>query len=411
MEEKEKLAPDNPQENLNQELNLPKETTKKTGSKGCLIGSIAIFSAIIGAVIGAVIAALLVPMIFGVSPLDIIRGESFEDLIQRKTVTRRIKKATGDSTTSAVIAVSEKVRPSVVNVRTRKLGTDPFHADLPMSESEGSGVIFREDGYVVTNNHVVENADEIWLSLVGDKDVKGEVVGRDAEVDIALIKVDKKNLPAAELGSSSDLIVGELAVAIGSPFSFEDSVTSGIISGLNRTLPVKDRTYTGLIQTDAAINPGNSGGALCNEEGKVIGINTVIASTSGGHQGIGFAVPIDVVESVAKQLMKTGKASHPFVGVMLADVTESVKKQHDLSVDKGAIIAEVSKDTPADKAGLKPKDVIIAFDGKSIEDANQLIALIRQKKVGDKVKLTYVRGKERKTVVLVLAEKPQKYLK
>ncbi|HEY4686870.1 MAG TPA: trypsin-like peptidase domain-containing protein, partial [Candidatus Subteraquimicrobiales bacterium] len=236
-------------------------------------------------------------------------------------------------------------------------------------------------------------------------------VGRDPETDLAVVKINKKDLPAAELGSSSDLRVGELVVAIGSPFGFEHTVTVGVVSALNRnvTIPGEDQvqTYTDLIQTDAAINPGNSGGALTNASGQVIGVPSLIFSASGGSQGVGFAIPINLAKDVAEQLIKTGEAVHPYIGIVGTTVDKDVAKQFNLSVEEGAMINRIASNTPADKAGMKAGDVVTTFDGKPIKTMDDLIAAIRAKKVDDKVKLTFVRGKDKKEVELTLAEKPR----
>ncbi|MDP3014633.1 MAG: trypsin-like peptidase domain-containing protein, partial [Candidatus Subteraquimicrobiales bacterium] len=236
------------------------------------------------------------------------------------------------------------------------------------------------------------------------------VIGKDYETDIAVVKVDMRGLSAAKLGSVKDLEVGELVVAIGSPYGFEHSVTAGIVSALYRQLTVPSGaeyvTFTDLIQTDAAINPGNSGGALCNAKGEVVGINTLIYSETGGYQGIGFAIPIDTAKDVADQLIKEGKVSRPFIGVSGENVNKEVAREYGLSVERGALIIQVYPDTPAEKAGLKRRDVVIKFDDKTIESMDDLIAAIRTRKVGDEVTIVFLRDNKQLSVKVTLTEKP-----
>ncbi|MFH1737064.1 MAG: trypsin-like peptidase domain-containing protein, partial [Actinomycetota bacterium] len=307
-----------------------------------------------------------------------------------------------------VVAVAKKVTPSVVNISANTTMSDQFHNNVP-AESLGSGVIFNADGYIITNNHVVEGAKEIVVTI-GNDDMTAQLVGGDQETDIAVIKVDKKNLPAAEFGSSKGLKVGQLAVAVGSPYGFEHSVTSGVVSGLNRTVTDEQsggQTYTNLIQTDASINPGNSGGALADDLGKVIGINTLIYSPSGASAGLGFAIPIETAKSVANQIIEKGTVTHPYIGIRGQTVDEELTAQYSLPVDKGAIIVEVVKDGPADKAGLLKDDIIVTFNGEKVEDMPGLVAAIRNRDIGTQVKIGYYRGKDLKEAEITLADKPK----
>jgi S1-C subfamily serine protease len=360
-------------------------------------------SALVGLLIGGLIMLLAISVVAGVSPGDLLSGsiKGEPSALQKITITpKRLS-------TDVVVAVSKKMQPSVVNVRTTEVITDLFHEGREV-KGVGSGVIFRDDGYVITNFHVVEGATDIFVTI-GNEDVKGQVVGGDRDTDIAVIKIPRKGLPAAEFGSSKDLQVGELVVAIGSPFGFEHTVTSGIISALHRTITTEDqaaRTYTDLIQTDAAINPGNSGGALANEKGQVVGINTLIFSPSGASAGLGFAVSIETAKDVANQLIEKGRASHPFMGITGQDVDENLARRLKLSVKEGAIIVSVASGSPADKVGLKKNDVIVTFEGKPVKNMNDLIAAIRAKNIGDTVTIEYVRDSKRDKVSLTIAEKP-----
>jgi len=366
--------------------------------------------AFISSLIGGVIGTFLVPAMLGVNPIDYLKGNAGSDSGGR--VIYRGKGTYSGLSTDPVISVADKVQPSVVNIRTKSVMSDQYHEDVKVS-GQGSGVIFRKDGYIITNNHVIEDAKEIWVTIGTDKDVRGVVVGTDNETDLAVIKVDRKDLQVADWGSVKDLKVGELAIAIGSPYGFERTVTAGIISALNRTVTFPGdngssaKTYTNLIQTDAAINPGNSGGALCDNDGRIIGINTLIYSQTGGYDGIGFAIPIDTARNVADQLIKTGKATHPYIGILGTTVDKDYAETHSLKIEEGAIIAEVLKGSPSDKAGLKKGDIITKLDDEEINDMESLIVSVRNRKVGDKVKVTYYRDNKSQTAELELAEKPK----
>jgi serine protease Do len=248
------------------------------------------------------------------------------------------------------------------------------------------------------------------VTLYNGEEIRGKVVGRDPENDIAVVKIEKENLPAADLGSIEDVKVGDLAVAIGSPFGFDYTVTAGVISALNRTISTQDEsgnplTLTDMIQTDAAINPGNSGGALCNKDGKVIGINTLIYTRSEGFQGIGFAIPIDTAVHVAEQLISKGKVEHPFIGITGTSLTSEMRVRGSYPVKKGAVVVQVLSGTPADKAGLRRGDVIIEFDGKKIKSMDDLVSEVRKRRVGERVEITIVRGKKKLTLELTIGEK------
>lgn len=389
----------------------PKAQSAKKGFSTLSVAFLLICIAFISACIGAAISTLLVTFTLGVDPISILKGEGLK-AIPIERVIYRGKARSGSISTDPITSVAKDVQPSVVNIRTKSAASNLFHEDL-MVDGQGSGVIFRKDGYIITNNHVIQNAKEIWVTIGTDKDVSGTVVGTDSETDLAVVKVDRKDLQVADLGSVKDLQVGELAIAMGSPFGFERTVTAGIISALNRTVTFSSgadsgtKTYTNLIQTDAAINPGNSGGALCDADGRVIGINTLIYSQTGSYEGIGFAIPIDTARNVVNQLIEKGEASHPYIGILGTTVDKDYAEQHKIELDYGAIIAETVKSGPADKAGMKKEDIIIEFDNEEIKDMESLIVAIRNKDVGDKVKVVFVRNEKEKTVELTLAEKPK----
>ena len=254
----------------------------------------------------------------------------------------------------------------------------------------GSGFIIDPNGVLLTNAHVVADADEVRVKLPDRREFKGKVVGIDTTTDIAVVKIDAKGLPAVKIGDPAKTRVGEWVVAIGSPFGFENTVTAGIVSATSRSLP--EGSYVPFIQTDAAVNPGNSGGPLFNMRGEVIGINSQIYSRSGGFQGIAFAIPIDAAINVEQQLLAHGKVERGRMGVVVQEVTQSLAKSFGLDKPRGALVAQVEPGSPADKAGLKPGDVIIGFNGKPIEQSSQLPPLVAQVKPGTQAKFEIWRG-------------------
>lgn len=359
----------------------------------------------IGLLVGGFMMLLIVAAVAGVSPVSLIGGNLGTSAGNGK-ITINAKPQSYDQ----VVAVVKKTGPSVVNIKTKSVINDAYHSNL-QGEVLGSGVIFSENGYILTNNHVIEGASEIVVT-VGKEDLPATLVGGDAETDIAVVKVDKKGLPVAELGSSKSLKVGELAVAIGSPFGFEHTVTTGVISGLNRTFQTdtqmkKSQTYANLIQTDAAINPGNSGGALTDKNGRVIGINTVIYSQSGGSEGVGFAIPIETAKSVANQIITKGTVTHPYIGIVGQNVDEEIAATLGLPVKYGAVVQKVVSGSPAEAAGLQKNDTIVKFDGETIQSMEDLITVIRSRDVDAKVTLSYYRDKTLKETTLTLADKPK----
>jgi serine protease Do len=275
----------------------------------------------------------------------------------------------------------------------------PFKA-----KSLGSGFVIDSKGFILTNNHVVENADEIVVKLLGGKEFKAKVVGRDAKTDIALIEIkgDAKDLPAVSLGNSTSLRVGEWVVAIGNPFGLENTVTAGIVSALGRH--INQGPYDNFIQTDAAINPGNSGGPLLNAKGDVVGINTAIFSRGGGNIGIGFAIPIDLAKEIVPQLKEKGRVTRGWLGVMIQKVTPDIAESLGLEESKGALVADVVKDGPAETAGLKQGDVIVEFDGKPVNDSADLPLLVARTPVGKSVSLTVIRDKKKENFSVTISE-------
>ena len=271
--------------------------------------------------------------------------------------------------------------------------------------SLGSGVIVSSDGYIITNNHVIDKADEIVVTLPNDtKEYEAKVIGSDPGTDVAVIKIDAKELPAIAIGSSADLQVGDVVFAIGNPYGVGQTVTQGIISAQNKT-NIGINKYENYIQTDASINPGNSGGALVDSRGALIGINTAIISRSGGNQGIGFAIEIDMVKEVAKKLIEDGSIDRGYLGVSIEDLTKNMQKMY--RNDKGALITDVMPDTPAHKAGFKRGDLIIKVNDTTIGSRADLQNAIGRYAPGKQVNITFEREKRINTVGVTLASQQQ----
>ncbi len=304
---------------------------------------------------------------------------------------------------SVIISVVKQVRPAVVNINTESQVQTMFGV-FPQ-QGAGSGVIVRPDGYILTNNHVVQGATTIKVTLIGGKTLTGRIVGRDPLADLAVIKVDSKDtLPAARLGSSGALQVGQLAIAIGNPFGLGSTVTTGVVSALNRNIELPNLVVENLIQTSAAINPGNSGGALVDSSGAIIGINTAIIPNA---QGIGFAIPSDVARVEMEQLIANGRVIRPWVGVVYGgEVDPQSGRAYGLGTDHGVLVREVNPDSPAAKAGVQPRDIITEVNGDRVESWNDFVRDIVTKKVGDTIKLTIVRNGTSRATSVTLTERP-----
>lgn len=319
--------------------------------------------------------------------------------------------------------LSKRLKPSVVNIGTAKtvkprrqfqrpfgspFSNDPFddffdsflgdmHSRVYKQRSLGSGFII-EGGYILTNNHVVTGADEIKVKLADNREFKAEIKGVDERLDLALLKIDaREDLPTAKLGDSDTIQVGEWVMAIGNPFGLAETVTVGIVSAKGRV--IGSGPYDDYIQTDASINPGNSGGPLFNIQGEVVGINTAIIA---GGQGIGFAVPVNMAKSIIPQLKEKGKVTRGRLGVTIQSVTADLAKSFGLSSQNGALVSGVVPESPAEKGGIKAGDIILEFDGKKIQEINELSRLVAATNVGKKVTIKIVRdGKEKKVTVVI----------
>jgi serine protease Do len=309
-----------------------------------------------------------------------------------------------------VAQVAAEVEPSVVQVNVSGVERTPFGTQK--QEGIGSGVIYRSDGYIITNNHVVEGARTVEVAFADGTTEQGEVVGTDQITDLAVIKVNRDGLPAASFSDDKQLAVGQLTVAIGSPSGFQSTVTSGVLSGMGREFPPEltggqqESSLVDLLQTDAPISPGNSGGALADRDGQVIGINVAyLPPNETGAEGIGFAIPSYTVVSVADQLIKSGEAQHPYLGVAVSDLTPQVSNRFGVSAESGALIAKVEPGGPADGAGIRAGDVVTGLDSTDIRSSGDLLSALRQYQPGDKVELTILRDSQESTFDLRLGER------
>jgi serine protease Do len=274
----------------------------------------------------------------------------------------------------------------------------------PTEHGVGSGVIVTKDGYILTNNHVVDGASELKITLNDGREFKAKVVGRDPKADLAVVKIDTKDLPAIAFAESGQSEVGDVVLAIGNPFAIGQTVTMGIISATGRASMGLD--YEDFIQTDAAINPGNSGGALVDAEGRLIGINTAIYSRSGGNQGIGFAIPTDLARGVMVSLIEHGKVTRGYLGVRIQDVTPLLAKEFDLKNDQGALVGEVEPGGPADKAGIKSGDVVLEFNGHKVTDSRHLKLEVAEIAPGDRVPVEVLRDGSTKNLEVKVQDLP-----
>ena len=340
----------------------------------------------------------------------------------------------------AFVEVSKEVGPAVVSISTEHTERyqtryypfsrfeDDFFNDFfndffvagPDREFKriglGSGVIINKDGYVLTNEHVIHNADKITVTLPDGREFAGRLTGSDLYSDLAVVKIEPKGeLPFAVLGNSDDVQIGQWAIAIGNPFGFavknpEPTVTVGVVSALHRSLPRTNkrvREYSDLIQTDAAVNPGNSGGPLVNIYGKVIGINVAIFTMSGGSEGIGFAIPINTAKKIIDDLMQGRKVLYGWIGVIIQDVDSDIAAYFGLSKKGGVLISRILKGSPAEKAGLAPGDIIVSFDSKDIRNTQDLIRRILKKDIGDKVALGVIRNNEPYSMKIEIGARPE----
>ena len=310
-----------------------------------------------------------------------------------------------------IVAAAKKVGPAVVGITNKAYVRDIFNRVQLTERGTGSGVIYDKAGYIATNNHVVEGANEIIVSLPDGRTVKGKVLGADAVTDLAVVKIEADNLPVAKFGDSDTLQVGEPAIAIGNPLGleFRGSVTAGVISALNRSIELGERKFS-LIQTDAAINPGNSGGALVNADGEVVGINSAKIVVS-GVEGIGFAIPVNTAKPILDELASRGRVARPYLGASLMDKDVAERYGFEIDLHGGIFLVKVVQGSPADKAGIRPGDIILRFNGAKVATAMDLRSKIDACKVGDRVEVVILHNGMQETKTLVLEEVPEDYRK
>ncbi len=355
--------------------------------------------------------------------------------VQREPCVSEAFAASSVGTPISFADLAEKLKPAVVNISTTKIvkrggvrgfrspsgnkfpfdrffGGDDFFrrffGDMPertfKQKSLGSGFIINKDGYIFTNNHVVEKADKIRVRLSNGKEYDAGVVGKDAKTDIALIKIKPaEDLPVVELGDSDKLRVGDWVIAIGNPFGLEQTVTAGIVSAKGRVIGAGP--YDNFIQTDASINPGNSGGPLFDLNGKVVGINTAIVAHA---QGIGFAIPVNMAKIILPELKEKGKVTRGWLGVTVQDITEDIARSLKLKEAKGALVSDVFEGDPADKAGIKAGDIIIEINGKKIKDTHELLRIVASFSVGKKIDIKVLRDGKKKVLNITIAEREER---
>jgi len=303
-----------------------------------------------------------------------------------------------------VVEVIEKTSRSVVNINTLRVLHDFFYQVVPV-KGMGSGFIVDERGYILTNNHVIANAERIAVTLTDGRVVEGRLIGTCRTADVAVIKINGKDLTWAELGDSDKLRVGQRVFAIGNPFGLAGgpTVTSGVISALNRTIQSREGMFKDLVQTDAAINPGNSGGPLIDVEGRVVAINTAIIPFA---QGIGFAIPINAAKICTSDLIAHGAMMRPWLGITGLSVTKEIAAQYELPGDRGVFIANIAPDSPAEKAGMRQRDIVLEFDNRKVDRIEELQRMLTERNPGDRVELTVLRGRRTGRLEIVLERVP-----
>ncbi|TES91143.1 MAG: Do family serine endopeptidase [Candidatus Cloacimonadota bacterium] len=380
-----------------------------------------------GYIAGAAFTALVAVMAFIIglviaSNINFFQGKNVQESFAQENILHSVSGIT-EPRKNPFTPIAKEILPTVVNISAERVVKvrspffdfpfEEFFGGIPReferkSQSLGSGIVFSKDGYILTNNHVIEGADKIIITFSDNTtftDEEVEVVGTDPRTDVAVLKIKaKKNLRFARLGDSDKIEIGDWAIAFGNPFGFNQTMTVGVISAKGRTqVPlIHGPTYQDFIQTDAAINSGNSGGPLVNIDGEIIGINSAIASPSGGNVGIGFAIPINLAKSIANQLIKKGKITRGWLGVAPQELTPEIAKGFGLKDTRGVLIAKVISDSPADKGGLEDGDIIIKFDAKQVEDLSKFRFMVAEAEPGKRVKIAIIRnGKERKITVKI----------
>ncbi len=366
------------------------------------------------------------------------RSDAAVDLDKREEISKELEKLSSSAATleESLALVAEYVKPSVVSLTTVKVfkhpargfhgekrGRDRFHEFFGRefdrhkqkppkrefkTQSLGSGVIVEVDGkagYILTNNHVVENMEELKVKLGDKREYDAEIIGTDPQTDLAVVKIEAENLTTAKMGDSDSMRPGQWAIAVGNPFGFSHTVSVGVISATGRS-GVGIAQYENFLQTDAAINPGNSGGPLVNIKGEVVGINTAIFTRTGGYQGIGFAIPVNMAKAVLRDLINTGKVTRGWLGVVIQNLDPSLAKQFDVDITEGVLIGDVQDNSPAQEAGFKRADIVIGYGSKEIGDMNQLRNMVAQTAVGTEVEVKVMRDGKEKVLTVKIGEQP-----
>jgi serine protease DegQ len=364
--------------------------------------------------------ALGVLFIIAMFKPDLLR---WQPQVQSVTIQQAVPPAPGRAVSGDSFApAAQKVIPAVVNIFTQQKIRNPAHPALqdpvfryffgdrldarPREASNlGSGVVVSPNGYILTNHHVVEAADEIQVALADGKTLPARVVGTDPETDLAVLKIDAGTLPTITFAQADSLQVGDWVLAVGNPFGVGQTVTAGIVSALGRT-HLGINTFENFIQTDAAINPGNSGGALVDAAGHLVGVNSAIYSRTGGSQGIGFAIPVSIARQVMEQIVKSGSVTRGWVGVEIQDLTPELAESFNLKTAQGALIAGVLKGGPADAGGVRPGDILLAVNGKPVSDSASLLNLIAALKPGEKTELTVERKQQMLKISIAVGRRP-----
>lgn len=366
-------------------------------------------------------------LLFGVAVAllsSLFTGIIIESSVERgpvySPVPSKIVIINGTGSQEAIVStVFNQVKDSVVHITSRTRERDAFMRLTPV-EGVGTGVIISADGYILTNNHVIGDPDELRVTLSTGEDLEASIVGVDVNTDLGIIKIDPpKTLTVAKLGDSDKIKPGQMAIAIGNPYRLDHTVTVGVISAVNRTLTVEGNyRIKGVIQTDAAINPGNSGGPLLNSHGEVIGINSAIITTSRGFQGIGFSIPINIAKKIAGELIEKGKVVRPWLGLTGMDLTKDIAESLDIGITKGVILVDVLEGGPVDQAGLVGiesqflrsdfvlGDIIIEIGGEKTDSIDDLIDIKLKHEVGETVEIKYIRRGEVRTASVTLGENP-----
>ena len=384
----------------------------------------------IALVTGGIIIGIVVASNMGWLPTGTAGPEPIPGPIVRPVATAP-QLPMGGGSSKNFVEIAKSVKPAVVNIaatRSGKSGEGPhgspledpffrkffgdefFKRDAPQREpkerGQGSGVIVEANGLIITNNHVVNKADDIRVFLSDKREFKGKLIGTDTKTDIAIVKIEATGLPTVPWADSDQLEVGEYVLAVGSPFGLTQTVTMGIVSAVGRA-SMGIAEYEDFIQTDAAINPGNSGGALVNVRGELVGINTAIFSQSGGNMGIGFAVPSNLSRAIMDQLVRTGKVVRGWLGVAIQDLTPELATQFGITDTKGVLVSDVMAESPAKKAGFERADVIVEYDGKSMDSPTHLRNAVAQTPIGKKVPVKLIRDKKPKTIEVTIVEQPK----